>query len=296
MLGAFSFSILGRSSQAAEEYLRRGQEYLESHKYDEAIKEFEHAVRARPDSAEAYYQLGLAHWMVPFTDKKKTEHLNAAYKAFSKAVRLKPDLAEAHGRLGVIYMTFGQYDEGVNSLKEAVRLRPDLAEAHKDLGSAYLYKGQYAEAIAPLEEAVKLKPDFAIAHQVLGLAYLTVDQKEKALEQYNILTSLDQKMANYLYSKIQAPEKPTFGVATGKPVSVPQPAYPLGMTQAWSGTVNVEVMVDEDGEVLSAHALNGPSEIRKVCEGAALKARFSPTKVSGTPVKTKGILTYNFVR
>jgi TonB family protein len=61
-----------------------------------------------------------------------------------------------------------------------------------------------------------------------------------------------------------------------------------------SGMVTVEVIVDETGKVISAVASNGPAILRDVSVQAALKARFSPTKLSGQPVKVSGSINYKF--
>jgi len=58
--------------------------------------------------------------------------------------------------------------------------------------------------------------------------------------------------------------------------------------------VEVEVVVDENGKVISARALAGPPSLRDVAVQAAFKARFSPTKLSGQPVKITGKINYNF--
>jgi protein TonB len=60
------------------------------------------------------------------------------------------------------------------------------------------------------------------------------------------------------------------------------------------GTVVVEVVLDESGKVVSANATSGPPMLRDAAVQAALKARFSPTKLSGQPVKVSGIINYKF--
>jgi TonB family protein len=62
-----------------------------------------------------------------------------------------------------------------------------------------------------------------------------------------------------------------------------------------SGTVNVQVTVDEKGNVTSASAVSGHPLLRAAAIAAARQARFAPTKLSGTPVKVTGIIVYNFV-
>ena len=61
-----------------------------------------------------------------------------------------------------------------------------------------------------------------------------------------------------------------------------------------SGTVTVDVILDENGKVVSATASSGPTILRDAAIAAALKARFSPTKLSGQPVKVSGVINYKF--
>jgi protein TonB len=85
-------------------------------------------------------------------------------------------------------------------------------------------------------------------------------------------------------------------VLNGKAISLPKPAYPPIARQAHaSGTVVVQVTIDENGSVISAHAISGHPLLQPVAVAAARGARFSPTKLSGQPVKVTGVITYNFV-
>jgi protein TonB len=94
-----------------------------------------------------------------------------------------------------------------------------------------------------------------------------------------------------------APRAPiSGGVLNGKAISLPKPAYPAIARQAHaSGTVVVQVVIDENGGVISAHAVSGHPLLQAVAVAAARGARFSPTKLSGQPVKVTGVITYNFV-
>jgi len=86
------------------------------------------------------------------------------------------------------------------------------------------------------------------------------------------------------------------GVLNGKAVNLPHPPYPAIARQAHaSGTVTVQVTIDENGNVISAHAISGHPLLQAVAVAAARGAKFSPTKLSGQPVKVTGVITYNFV-
>jgi periplasmic protein TonB len=85
------------------------------------------------------------------------------------------------------------------------------------------------------------------------------------------------------------------GVLNGVAVSLPPPLYPdAAKRMRTSGTVSVDVVLDESGKVVSAVATSGPQILRDAAIQAALKARFSPTKLSGQPVKVSGVINYKF--
>src|SRR5688572_4557288 len=104
------------------------------------------------------------------------------------------------------------------------------------------------------------------------------------------------------------------GVLNGKAVSLPKQAYPSEAREVKAeGAISVDIVIDETGSVISAAAqLQDQSvpksedgtwqEVREVhpalraaAEEAAKSARFSPTLLSGEPVKVKGRVVYNFV-
>jgi periplasmic protein TonB len=86
------------------------------------------------------------------------------------------------------------------------------------------------------------------------------------------------------------------GVLNGKATSLPKPAYPpAARAVRAAGTVTVQVTIDESGRVISASATGGHPLLRSAAVSAAHGARFSPTLLSGQPVKVTGVITYNFV-
>jgi len=85
------------------------------------------------------------------------------------------------------------------------------------------------------------------------------------------------------------------GVLNGVALSLPTPIYPdTARRMHTTGAVEVEVVVDENGKVASARALSGPSVLRDSAVQAATRARFTPSKLSGQPVKVTGKIVYNF--
>jgi protein TonB len=83
----------------------------------------------------------------------------------------------------------------------------------------------------------------------------------------------------------------------GKAISLPKPVYPaIARSAHASGTVIVQVTIDETGKVMSARAVSGHPLLQATSVQAAYQARFSPTRLSGQPVKVTGTISYNFVQ
>lgn len=85
-------------------------------------------------------------------------------------------------------------------------------------------------------------------------------------------------------------------VLNSQALSLPKPFYPpLARQIRQQGTVNVQVLIDETGRVISAQPLGGPPLLLAEARKAAMQARFSPTFIGEQPVKVSGVITYNFV-
>src|SRR5437764_614745 len=122
-----------------------------------------------------------------------------------------------------------------------------------------------------------------------GLFVFAIDQYDRSLTAQN--------MADLKLIANVAPKEPiSGGVLNGKAISLPKPPYPpIAKAAHASGTVTVQVTIDESGKVISAHAVSGHPLLQQSAVQAAYQARFTPTQLSGQPVKVTGVITYNFV-
>ena len=93
----------------------------------------------------------------------------------------------------------------------------------------------------------------------------------------------------------QIPKTISGGVLNGKAQNLPAPEFPAAAKAVnASGTVNVQVTIDEDGNVTSANAVSGHPLLRSAAVDAARQAKFTPTQLSGQAVKVTGVIIYNF--
>ncbi len=129
----------------------------------EAIEEYEAAVRIKPDYAEAHYNLGnvLAH-----------DDPQAAGSHYQAAIRAKPDFAEAHANLATVLARLpGRLPDAIAEYKAAIRFQPADAATHFNLANALSQNPDgLPEAIAEYRKALELNPEFLEAHYNLGLA------------------------------------------------------------------------------------------------------------------------------
>jgi TonB family protein len=90
---------------------------------------------------------------------------------------------------------------------------------------------------------------------------------------------------------------PTHADALSRAVIVyqAQPEYPqMARSSRTSGVVTVSVLIDEQGNVKSAKAVDGPGMLRQAAENAARKCRFRPATRNGTPTQSTETITFVF--
>lgn len=85
-------------------------------------------------------------------------------------------------------------------------------------------------------------------------------------------------------------------VLNSEAISLPKPPYPdIAKRVGAQGAVNVQVLIDESGRVISAKAISGNPLLKSAAQQAATQARFSPTMLGDQAVKVSGVITYNFL-
>lgn len=96
--------------------------------------------------------------------------------------------------------------------------------------------------------------------------------------------------------KPEGPVRLTSTIISSKAIDKPAPPYPpIAKSAGIHGTVAVQVVIDEQGRVISAKATSGHPLLMNAAVQAAYRARFTPTVLGGNPVKVTGSIAYNFV-
>jgi outer membrane biosynthesis protein TonB len=85
-------------------------------------------------------------------------------------------------------------------------------------------------------------------------------------------------------------------VLNGRAIRLVTPTYPkIARAAHASGPVNVQVLIDDEGKVIAAHAVSGHPLLFGAAVAAARESEFTPTTFKGEPACVNGIIVYNFV-
>jgi Flp pilus assembly protein TadD len=133
---------------------------LQKSDFDAAQDQLQQALKREPDNASLHYDLALA--------LKFQDNLPGAIAEFQRAIQLDPNLADAYYSLGVTLWQKGDFPAAAEQLQHAVEVRPDYAEAYYTLGTVYKQLNKLPQAAQALREAIRLQPSFPGAHTTLG--------------------------------------------------------------------------------------------------------------------------------
>jgi tetratricopeptide (TPR) repeat protein len=162
-----------RSSARAREHVGQGNQYFAQRQLSSAENEYRRAIQIDPDSAEAYYRLGLL--------QIQEEHPTAAGQSLAHAVDLDPRNLDARLRLGDLLISSTQYAEARQQAEAVLQRDGRNAGAHRLLGQLALHQMQYIAAENELKQAIDLDPHDPQTYEVLGLTQL-LDAENGAAE------------------------------------------------------------------------------------------------------------------
>ena len=94
--------------------------------------------------------------------------------------------------IGIEHSRLGKVKEAVDAFKQAIRIDSDDYLAYFNLGLSYKHLSNYQDALEAFKQSLRIKKEDADTHYMIGLA----------MDQYTILKSLDNELANKLFNLI----------------------------------------------------------------------------------------------
>jgi tetratricopeptide (TPR) repeat protein len=176
----------GALSPQALDHFRQAQKFLNEHKTDEALKEFQETVRLAPDSTLAIFWLGKAYLYKNDRDQ--------AEKCFKKVLEMDPQNYHAMAMLGRLYsLDRNKLDQAEDYLKKALDYSPENLDAHFDLARIYARKGERDKAAQEFRYLFNKEGEFFVYHFELGRILEAWGNKNGALREYRRAQLLNPK-------------------------------------------------------------------------------------------------------
>ena len=120
-------ALLGCGGDSAEKYMQEGLANFQQQKYDEAIANYEKAIKLQPRASAAYNMIGMAY-RFKYNQLRVPEFRQKEIAAFQKAVEIDPKNWVAMINLATDYYADGQKDKAVPLFKKALELNPNHPE------------------------------------------------------------------------------------------------------------------------------------------------------------------------
>jgi len=219
--------------------------------------------------------------------------LDAALVDFGKAIEMKPESADAYLVRGIANLQKKALELAVADLSKAIELNPKSALAFASRGDAYDKKGDAAKAKDDYKKALDLDANVEPAKS--AMAKITADELKAQKEAEDARKAAAQAAAAKEAPK-PAPEFLDLGqLFATEATKLVTPSYsPVAVRAGIQGKVKVEVMIDAEGNITSAKAVEGHQFLRLDAEEAARRSKFKPAMYDGKPIKAKGYIIYNF--
>jgi tetratricopeptide (TPR) repeat protein len=145
-------------------YYNRGVTWYDMSEYDQAIKDYDQAIRLKPTFVQAVFNRGNA-----YDAKGQYDH---AILDYGRAISLDPNYAKAFNNRGYVWDEKHDFDRAIKDYDRAIDLNPGYAQAFNNRGIAYANKSDYDRAIRDYDRAIELDPGYAAAFYNRGIAKL----------------------------------------------------------------------------------------------------------------------------
>ena len=181
-------------------YYDQGMTYFNALQYNEAISEFQNALKIDPGFKRGFFSLGLAYF--------ELGNLRAAEKAVKKALQIEPSFRPAQTLLqdikyadGTFFLDQEQYNKAIAAFEAAINLGLDSKEIHHYLGFTYFKLGNLQAAEKATREALWTNPtyqpsqdllrDIKYAYHEHGIALQNNRQYDEAVTAFEAAIAVD---------------------------------------------------------------------------------------------------------
>lgn len=182
----------------------------------EALANYEHALKLRPDHAAAHYNRGVSLQALMRYDEALTcydsalavhpdyllalnnrgivlrelRRLDASLESYDRAIALEPNNATAFNNRAVTLIEMKRFEEALAGCERALALQPKYAEAYSNRANALRNLRRFSESLASYDRAISIRPNCVEAHINRGVTLMEQKRFADALKCYERAISL----------------------------------------------------------------------------------------------------------
>jgi type IV pilus biogenesis/stability protein PilW len=182
-----------KEREAAEIHYQLGAEALQAGRREEALREFEEALRADEGHAGAHLGRGVVY---QFYGKPEE-----AERDYRRALELDPQMSDAHNALGQLLAQTGRLEQAVAEFDLALgnMLYREAYVARCNKGQALYEMGRRQEGLSEIKACVAVAPRYCRAHRELGRIELAEGRLQPALQAFGRYAELCARVPDAWY-------------------------------------------------------------------------------------------------
>lgn len=155
LCAAFGDAKMSHDVSRDNELLVRGNAHYRARRYEQALSDFNQAIKLNPSSPELYVSRSSVYI--------ELKHLDKAIKDCDMALALKPSSAGAYSNRACVHLLLSQWEEAVNDATNAISVNAKHTAAYSFRASAYINLGKSAPALDDLNISLQNSPEQPMA-------------------------------------------------------------------------------------------------------------------------------------
>jgi tetratricopeptide (TPR) repeat protein len=176
-------SVLQQKPDFAGAHVNLGLLYLQMSRSDDAIAQFQEALRLEPGRADALGAL-LNTLRVQARDAVHAGELEKALALLIQARKASPQNPDVLYDFGIVALRMSLFPDAVEAFTDVLKIRPKDANALYGLGRAQIGLGKYPDAAQTFTRYADLYPQDASGHYALGIALASLEKSSEARAQF----------------------------------------------------------------------------------------------------------------
>lgn len=179
-------------ARTKEEFLKRGENLMNTKNYPKAIFCYSEALSQLPNDAQLHYCHGVA-----LHQNKQTL---LAIGSYCKALHINPKFVEAYENLSEAQLEYKLFEDAELSIRAALELKPYKALNHTRLARILTHLNQYKNAIIAASHSLMLEPKSANTYMVRSNAYRRLNQLNESISDLRKAITLVPGNPEYIYN------------------------------------------------------------------------------------------------